>query len=452
MIKLYIEKIKNSDIVKNIAMLASGVVIGYAINTLLLPIIGRVYTPSEIGEYDLVTSIGNIAMNLVCLALIVAIMLPREDEEAIKICKIIKTANLIFLSFFLLVLIIISPYYKIFDVSDNYYLTCFLLVMYIWMFNQQSIYYSFVNRKKLYKTLFWNPIFTAIVNSGCSILLGVLGLKTTGYLLGTIASYVACVFHMRLKVNPYEGKHTLSELWETLKGYKVYPMIQLPANMVSTVSTQLPIQFLGRAVSTSALGGYTMACKILSVPVSLLATPVNRVYYREAAELRNRGENIGNFCFNVLDKNIKLALLPITILIVFGEKIVTVFLGNNWQQSGVYLSVLGILYLLKYCSSCLSGTFVVVGKQKTGLISSILALLLYSLCFGIAQLLDLSVLYTIILYAVADSIYNFIVLFLYMYYTKFSIRRYLVFVFKYIIGSSIIIYGLYYIVNYVLIG
>ena len=49
MIKLYIEKIKNSDIVKNIAMLASGVVIGYAINTLLLPIIGRVYTPSEIG-------------------------------------------------------------------------------------------------------------------------------------------------------------------------------------------------------------------------------------------------------------------------------------------------------------------------------------------------------------------------------------------------------------------
>lgn len=435
-----------SEVVKNMAVLASGVVLGYGINMALLPIIGRLYSPAQLGEYDLVLSIGNIIISLVSLALIIAIMIPREDEEAVKICKVINASTNILLAAFVVLNLIISPYYKLFDISINYYLACGILVLYVWAYNQQNLYYAFVNRKKKYKVLFWNPILAAIMNSGLSIIFGLFHWGTVGYLLGTISSYVACIIHMRKHVNPFCGKHSASILWETLKKYKVYPLVQLPANMVSTVSAQIPIQFLGRMFSTTALGGYTMACKLLSVPVSLLATPVNRVYYREAAEKHAKGEMIGDFCFNIIEKNIKLAILPIGILVVFGKEIATLFLGQTWSVSGTYISILGILYLLKYCSACVSGTFIILGKQKTALFCSIWLLFQYTTCFVIANSLNMTVVQTIIFYAVLDGIYNFVNLLLCMIYAKFSIKKYMIFVLKYIVGSAIIIWGIYFLI------
>ena len=58
----------------------------------------------------------------------------------------------------------------------------------------------------------------------------------------------------------------------------------------------------------------------------------------------------------------------------------------------------------------------------------------------------MSVIHTILFYAVTDGLYNFINLLLCMIYTKFSIKRYLIFVLKYIFGSAIVIYGLYFII------
>lgn len=446
MLSNFIKKIRNSELIKNIAVLASGVAIGYAINMVLLPIISRIYTPSQLGEYDLILSIGNIIISFVSLALVIAIMLPKEDDTAVKICKVIRMSTIVFLLAFLAFIYITEPYYRIFEISTNYWIACWLLVAYVWFFNQQNLYYTFVNRKKLYQVLFWNPIIAAVANSGFSILFGIWGWGTAGYLSGTILSYLVCIIHMRTKVNPFSGRHSFGELWHTLKNYRVYPLIQLPTNMISTVSAQLPIQFLGRMFSTAALGGYTMACKLLSVPVGLLATPVNRVYYREAVDKKNSGEDIGEFCFNVIEKNIKIAIIPIAIMIIFGREIVTLFLGKKWEVSGVYISILGILYLLKYCSSCLSGTLVILGKQRAALICSIWQLFQYVACFWIAGVFSLSVVDTIIFYAVLDGIYNFVNISLCMYYGRSDLKKFLIFVLKYVIGSAVIIYGFYFIV------
>lgn len=444
MIRKYIKKIKETDLIKNIAILASGAVIGYMINMLLLPIVGRIYTPSQLGEYDLVISIGSILVTFVCLALMIAIMVPEKDETAVRICKIINWTTIFCSAMFVLTAFLISPFYKFFDISIDYKTGCVLLAVYVWTYNQQGLYYAFVNRKKLYKVLFWNPILAAVTNSGFSVLFGFAGWGTIGYLMGTILSYVICVIHMRAKVNPFEGRHSIHELWLTLREYKTYPLVQLPANMILTISTQIPIQFLGRMFSTAALGGYSMACKILSVPVSLLATPVNRVYYREAAEKKNRGEDIGSFCFSIIEKNIKMAILPIGILILFGEKIISLFLGEKWRIAGTYIAILGILYLLKYCSSCISGTLVIIRKQKVALVCSVWMIIHYSTAFAIAGILNFSLIYTIIFYAIADSIFNFGQILLTLYYAGFSIKKYLIFIVKYILGSALVIYGLYF--------
>ena len=56
MIRILVDKIKNTEFVKNIVTLASGVIIAAAINAFGLPFLSRVYTSAQIGEYDLIIS------------------------------------------------------------------------------------------------------------------------------------------------------------------------------------------------------------------------------------------------------------------------------------------------------------------------------------------------------------------------------------------------------------
>ena len=92
-----------------------------------------------------------------------------------------------------------------------------------------------------------------------------------------------------------------------------------------------------RYYSSAALGMYSMALKVLSLPTSLLATPVNRVYFQEASQRYNRGEDIGEFSFKILKANIKIAIIPISILIIFGEWIFALFLVEQGRVPDLFV-------------------------------------------------------------------------------------------------------------------
>lgn len=412
-------------------------------NLITLPIISRIYTQSELGGYDLIVSSADIFLTILQLSLMLVIMLPKEEEQAVIVCKIIWYFTLVGSGLSVMTLLIVKSRFQLFNVVASYSMGIILFGCYLVCYNLQNIYYSFTNRKKLYSVLLWNPILTAGVNGILSVGLGILGWGTIGYLIGTIISYIAAVIHMKRYVRPFAGKVNLRAVKETLIQYRRYPMVQLPAALVSSVALQIPAQFLGRMFSASVLGGYTMACKLLSVPVALLAAPVNRVYYRTLAGKLNDKEKAGEFAFLLLKNNVLAACIPIGVLIIFGDWIVGLLLGKSWMISGTYILIMGMMYLLKYCSACMSGTFVAAGKQNISFGFSVFTLLLYAMWGVITSRLKLGVLEAIIFYTICASVQELTNLLLCMYCLKVSIIKYLHFVLKYIVGSTVIIYLIY---------
>ncbi len=321
-------KIRESELIKNIITLVSGNILGYCINFILLPIIGRIFSQEDLGTYDLIVSSANIIIPILQLALLLVIMIPKGEEQAKCICKIIMYTTVIGSILIVALLFFISPYYRIFE-GILYEVNLIMFGLYIIFNTLQAVYYSYCNRKKLYKILFWNPIIMNASNGGVSILLGIIGMGAQGYLAGTLISYIVAIIHMSRFVHPFKEHITFICIKKTFKEFKMYPLMQMPANLIETLGLQLPAQFLGRMYDVSTLGGYTMACKILSVPVTLLAAPVNRVYYRTLIEKINAGENAGEFAFILFRNNIKIAIIPICVLMLFGEWIMGFFLGGE---------------------------------------------------------------------------------------------------------------------------
>lgn len=431
------DKIKN-DFLKNITILASGSLIAYGINFLILPILSRIFSPADIGEYNLIVSTASIFFDMMCLGMLTAIMLPKEEEIAKNICRLIACSIIFFCILIFPIIWLISPRYKIFEIKQNYNIACILLFLYTIVYNIQSIYFGYVNRKKKYRVLFWNQIIYATLNAGISIFFGLLGFKTLGYLSGTVCASLVTIIYMNRYVHPFRGKTTSKDLMNTLYRYRTFPLIQMPANMIGYFSSQISIQFLGRFFGSAVLGGYSMACRILSVPVSLLAVSVNKVYYKTAAEKINSGEEIGKFSFQILATNIKIAIIPICILIFFGKEILTIFLGEEWGTAGEYIRILGVYYLVQFCSGCFSGVFVLINQKKVNMISACIKLLLNIVTFSWLNGQKIDLVSAIIIFTGVDMIFQLILLGLMFYMLNYSLKKYSYLILKYIVSIYLV--------------
>ena len=55
-VRKLVQRIQTSGFLKSVLTLSSGVIVGQAINFLGMPVVGRVYTPTAMGDYTLITA------------------------------------------------------------------------------------------------------------------------------------------------------------------------------------------------------------------------------------------------------------------------------------------------------------------------------------------------------------------------------------------------------------
>jgi O-antigen/teichoic acid export membrane protein len=221
-----------------------------------------------------------------------------------------------------------------------------------------------------------------------------------------------------------------------LRDYKNFPLLQLPANIISIFSSQLPVLMLSYYFGNSLLGTYSITMRCLGIPASLLAVPINRVYYREACAKYAEGQKIGEFTFNILKANIMLAIIPITILMVFGEPLFALIFGKEWRMAGTYAEVLGIYSLVTFCSACVSGDFVIIGKQKYNLLYSLVSIFANATVFILGSLLFGDAYMVLIFYSVTNIVISLVFNGLFVCSTGVHIKKYLNFIFKFILIPS----------------
>ena len=419
-------KIQSSSFIKSVLTLSAGVVVSQLVSLIATPILSRIYDPHVLGDFSILTSNTTIIGTVITMGFLSAIMLPEDDDEAKGLCRLL--AKLITgCSTVLLVVLVLTPKYQLFSVSIDYPLACIALWSIVLLDNLSSLCYSYVNRQKIYKVLFWNPSLGTISNTLVNIIMGMMGFGLWGYICSRVISSILVICHMLYHANPFVGKIQHRSI-ALMRQYRNFPLVLLPSNLIGTLSAQLPVLMLDKFWGSFALGNYSMCMNIMNLPKKFLAAPVNRVFYREATERINRGENIGEFAFSLVNTNVKLALIPVVLVIAFGEPIFVLILGDQWAIAGKMASVMSFYILLSFCTSCLSGKFVIIGKKTTILIMNIVVLCTNYITFIICNLLDFSAFTTVTIFSIIGCILSLIDLAIFMKQTNISIAKYVCFI------------------------
>lgn len=221
------------------------------------------------------------------------------------------------------------------------------------------------------------------------VLAGYLALGVAGLIYGQIVGVLLATVLVCL----WFDRAWLSECWAisfasvktVAHKYISFPKVSLPADLINTIASQLPIILIATRFGAEAAGWFALTIKMMGAPVTLLATSVLDVFKEQAArDYRNSGN-----CKSIFLKTFKiLALLALPPFLLFwwlGEWAFGLFFGAEWIESGKYAIVLIPMFYMRFVVSPLSYTIYIAQRQQMDLIWQVALLAVTFGSFMLAQ-------------------------------------------------------------------
>jgi len=361
------EKMKGSSFFVSVFKVGSGQLLSQIFALVSVPVLSRIYSDTAYGETALITSTAAILTSASTLGLTSAVMKPEKDEEAKMVFTTAFLVNFVICSGFVGVYWLFSEKLKLFEISGSYALALLLMWLHCILQTTSSLARVFINRKKKYNKLFWNPIIGAVANFVVAIPLGLLGLGFEGFMLTHVVQSLIANIHMMRGDIPFSKKYRIQDFKRVIVEYKEYILFQYPSNFVGNIGIEYPTQYLGRAFTSQELGGYSMCVRIMKFPIRLIAAPISTVYFRTATEYHREGKNLAGFTYQMISKILLISVLPVIVFIFISEPLFAFVLGEAWREAGSLASFLIIQYVLLFCSQTTSYCRVSIGRQRMNL-------------------------------------------------------------------------------------
>ena len=384
MLKERIQTLMKSQMLRNVTKISSGTILGQAISIVTLPIFTRLYGATVIGYWTLFTSVAVIVNAFSDLGLSNAIMMDDEGEQSEKLFSVITTIS------FIISLIVGVGYFVIKSVTPDpsgLHPLFYSIVLFVLIFTQQqvNVCYNWLNKKKQYNILMKNPIINNVSVAVIAIPLGLMGFTKYGYYIGLVLGQVFTLFHMRRYLPRIFFDFKFRDHFDVIRSHLTYVKFQMPTYLVAQVKNQAPVFFIRSFFGVEILGYYSVCMRVLNMPVNLLASSIGKVYYQTAAEMKKKGQEVGDFTFRNIKRAMYVAIAPMVVIMSFGDIVCTLFLGNDYVITGNLSRIIVFMTFFQFLMMATQGITIVLEKQQYALISGIVQIIGYVVGLSIGK-------------------------------------------------------------------
>ena len=108
-----------------------------------------------------------------------------------------------------------------------------------------------------------------------------------------------------------------------------------------------------------------LAYRLLIIPMTLIGTAINKVYFQKASETYNENKTkVLPLYIKTTKRLIAIGLIPFTSIILLSPDIIEVIFGEEWMTSGLIMQIMSIGIFFKFTTSPISTTFTILNKQE----------------------------------------------------------------------------------------
>ena len=362
---------------RGMAKLATGGVLGRAVGLLTVPILSRLYAPADYGVLSVYASLVQILFPLLCLRYAIAIPLPRREEVALALLALSALLILGLASVIGLGLLAWGPALLRFFSADVLAPWWWLIVIGLLTASLSELLGAWATRERAYGLMARNAVAIAVIGESLKLLLGLLGLRPLGLLVGQMVGQsggvVSFTLHFRDRLGRIRSVVTPRLLRFVLLRYRGYPFYRMPSQFLLAFATQAPLLYTARLYGMEVSGQLGLALLTLALPVNLIGQAMGKAYYAEISRLgRARAGEIIRLTKEMQLRLFLVGLLPTFALMFLGPALFGIAFGSKWIEAGEYASILSLYTLLQFTSAPLMQIFNVFDKQFVFLLLNVL--------------------------------------------------------------------------------
>lgn len=383
----------------------SGTIVAQVIAFAISPLMTRLYSEEQIGEYTLLLTVVTMFGSVICGRYDMAIV-GESDEKCMF--------SLVKLSFWITLALsaVVSVGYTIyFRMSGSTEMAFPEVLAWIFVFliatGFLNILHSYNNRYRDYKLMAAASITKEAGKAATLAGFGILHFGTIGLLISYIVSSILELWQQikRLKNNMSSIKEiTFDDMKKAAKKHIRQPLYSVPANFVNGFSYSVINIFINALFGSVTLAYYSMSYRMLGVPLSLVCNSTSKAYFEKAAR---EHDQTGDFHKTFLQTSLFLLALAIPMtaaLMILAPWAFELFFGKGWGVSGVYVRYLAPMFGLRLIVSSLTPTMIICNKQRAELIIQVLFVVASCLAYAVGKfknsielfLISITVLYTIV--------------------------------------------------------
>jgi O-antigen/teichoic acid export membrane protein len=351
--------------------LLTGNIFAQVIPIAATPVLTRFYAPSDFGAYALFLAIAAIASTPATLRYSHAILLPKNDVDAIQLSIFCMGACCIFA---FLTAIVFVP----FSAAWAGLLSVASLIHWVWavplavfFLGVQTTLYSLCNRFGFYKTMAMSRLSTTV-----GVFLALLyalfrpadaGSLIWAYVLGQLSSALILAYPLGKDLSASCRTIDVSHLRSLVNRYRNFAIFSLPADALNALSLQAPPVLIAHFFSNDLVGYFNMTMRVVVIPLSLFGMAILDIFKQKAAwEFSSTGS-----CREAFLKTFRLlAMLGVPLFVLtypFMPKLFSSVLGATWRTSGEIAQTLAPLLCARFIVSPLSYVVYIAEKQKLDL-------------------------------------------------------------------------------------
>lgn len=389
-------------------ILSSG--IAQVILIITTPIITRLYSPTEFGEF---TIFSNIAM------ILIPIINARYDLLIVN-TKNDRSANILSQISFLISLLILLILIPIFAISawlyPNFILDFIFIIIMLFLVSLTNIFTNYLNKERKYKVLSLINVFRAGSMALLQIIFGLLALGSLGLIIGFSLSYIAGITlgykTFKKHFNIVRDKEETKALFVENKNQLVY---STPSILLNSLSFSVVVFFIGILYTNTEVGIYGMAIRVLGIPVTIISLGLSKIFMQQANDYYIEYGNFRNLLLKFSSILVIVSIILYVPLYLFSEELVNILLGHSWVDAITVIKIVIPLFVIRLIVSTVSLSVIVLQKQQLELILQALFLIGTTATFVISKMLNLTFLNFVSINTVV-LIVSYMIFFIALYY------------------------------------
>lgn len=352
-----------SEFTKNVMRLAGSSTVAIFITLVSLPIITRIYSPEDFGQFQILLSTVGVLSVITSFRYEMAIVLPKSRAEAsavytLALIFLVLTTLLIALAFFffggvflrLLNAEVLEPY-------------LFLMCVAIFLAGLVQVLRYAIVREKRFKELGSNRVIETASAQGMKISLGLLSPTFLSLFISQVAGYILSLA-LAAKYKKTKLNFSRKKLLWALRKYNRFILYNTPAVLVNTVALQLPVFMIARYFGPELVGYYMLAIRLIEVPLKIVGNAISQVYYKQAADIFRSGpENLLKLYRRTVVKLSLAMIFPAILVMAFAESIIPYVLGERWSEVGGIMMFLVVWKFFEFINYPVSTTLTVINEQ-----------------------------------------------------------------------------------------